>query len=119
MRSATSVEEIGLNLADFLDHVRLLARSPRARRAIAAGLRLAPPSTGDRVQDAYLGAVAAFLAHRHRLRAPRWTHDDDRRLPSPWFALKDDWARAMLLRDTPAEFRERNLFTTADALHRA
>ncbi|MDO8544521.1 MAG: hypothetical protein Q7S40_29115 [Opitutaceae bacterium] len=28
------------------------------------------------------------------------------------------WARAELLRSSPAAFRERNLFTTEDALHR-
>lgn len=119
VRNARSTEEIGMNLADFLDHLNLLAKTGRPRTAVAASLRVEPPRTHDPVQDAYLAAVAAHAAHRFRLAAPRWTERKYRRLEHPWFALPDAWARAMLLRDSPAEFRERNLFTTADALHRA
>ena len=118
VRDADSTEDIGYNLADFLDHVNVLVKLPTARARVAASLRTEPPRTGDAVQDAYLGAVAAHLAHRLRLRAPRWTEKKCRWLEHPWFALPDDWARAMLLRDSPAAFRERNLFTTEDALHR-
>jgi hypothetical protein len=119
VRDAESTEDIGLNLSDFLDHLNLCAKQPDARSVIASSLRSEPPPTGDRIQDAYLAAVAAYLAHRHRLPAPRWTDKKSRRLDRPWFALPYDWARATLLRDSPAEFRERNLFTTEDALHRA
>jgi len=41
-----------------------------------------------------------------------------RRLDRPWFALPDPWARGWLLRDSPAAFRERNLFTTECAIQR-
>lgn len=119
VRDADSTEGIGLNLADFLDHVNWLAKQPAVAVRVAASLRTEPPRTGDAVQDAYLAAVAAHLAHRLRLRAPAWTEKKNRRLEHPWFALPDDWARATLLRDSPAAFRERNLFTTEDALHRA
>lgn len=118
VREAGCSEEIGLNLADFLDHLNLQASKRTARNSVAASLCLEPPRTGVPVQDAYLAAVAAQVAHRFRLRAPRWTEKRCRRLEHPWFALPDAWARAMLLRDSPAEFRERNLFTTPDALHR-
>jgi len=73
----------------------------------------------DAVQDAYLAAVAAHVAQRLRIRVPTWAEKKCRRLEHPWFALPDAWARATLLRDSPAAFRERNLFTTEDALHRA
>ena len=119
MRDAETAEDIGCNLADFLDHVNLLAKQPAPAVRVAASLRTEPPLTGDAVQDAYLAAVAAHLAHRLRLRAPAWTDKKSRRLEHPWFALPDAWARATLLRDSPAAFRERNLFTTEDALHRA
>ena len=118
VRDAETAEDIGLNLADFLDHVRLRVRGRHGRVGLASSLRMEPPLTGNRVQDAYLAAVAAFIAHQHRLPAPRWTEKKNRRLAEPWFALPYPWARAMLLRDAPAEFRERNLFTTPDALHR-
>jgi len=119
VRDAETTEDIGCNLADFLDHVNLLAKQPAAAARVAASLRSEPPRTGDAVQDAYLAAVAAHLSHQLRLRAPAWTEMTYRRLEHPWFALPDAWARATLLRDSPAAFRERNLFTTADALHRA
>jgi hypothetical protein len=119
VRDAETTEDIGYNLADFLDQVNLVAKRPGAATRVAASLRTEPPRTGDAVQDAYLAAVAAHLAHRWRLRAPAWTDRKHRRLEHPWFALPDAWARATLLRDSPVAFRERNLFTTEDALHRA
>ena len=119
VRDAETAEEIGCNLADFLDHVNWLAQRPAAAVRVAASLRTEPPRTGDAVQDAYLAAVAAHLAHRLRIRVPAWAEKKCRRLEHPWFALPDAWARATLLRDSPAAFRERNLFTTEDALHRA
>lgn len=118
VRDAETTEDIGCNLADFLDHMNLLAKRPGSAVRMAAGLRTEPPRTGDAVQDAYLAAVAAHLAHRLRLRVPAWADKKSRRLEHPWFALPDAWARATLLRDSPAAFRERNLFTTEDALHR-
>lgn len=119
VRDAESTEDIGSNLADFLDHVNWLAQQPAAAVRLAASLRAEPPRTGDVVQDAYLAAVAVHLTHRLGRRAPTWTEKKYRRLEHPWFALPDAWARATLLRDSPAAFRERNLFTTEDALHRA
>jgi hypothetical protein len=119
VNSARNTEEIGLNLAEFLDHVNLLVRKKTGRRAVLAGIRTEPPRTGDAVQDAYLAAVAAHLAQAHRLPRPRWTEKKSRHLDRPWFALDDDWARAGLLRDSPAAFRERNLFTNENALSRA
>lgn len=119
VRDAETTEDIGCNLADFLDHVNWLAKQPAAAVRVAASLRTEPPRTGDAVQDAYLAAVAAHLARRLRLRAPAWADQKSRHLEHPWFALPDAWARATLLRDSPAAFRERNLFTTENALHRA
>lgn len=118
VRDAESTEDIGLNLADFLDHVNWLTQQPAAAVRVAASLRTEPPLTGDAVQDAYLAAVAVHLAHRLGGRAPAWTEQPTRWLEHPWFALPDAWARATLLRDSPAAFRERNIFTTEDALHR-
>jgi len=119
VRDAETTEEIGCNLADFLDHVNWLAQQPSAAVRVAASLRTEPPRTGDAVQDAYLAAVAAHLARRLRVWVPAWAEQKTRRLEHPWFALPDAWARATLLRDSPAAFRERNLFTTESALHRA
>jgi len=118
VRDAATTGDIGYNLADFLDHVNLLAKQPMAAARVTASLRTEPPRTGNAVQDAYLAAVAAHLSYRFRLRPPVWADKKYRRLEHPWFALPDTWARATLLRDSPPAFRERNLFTTEDALHR-
>lgn len=118
VRDAESVEDMGLNLAEFLDHVNALLRKKASRTTLYATLRGEPPSTGNAVQDAYLAAVAAHLATLHRLPRPAWVDKANRRLDRPWFALPDPWARAWLLRDSPAAFRERNLFTTECAIQR-
>jgi hypothetical protein len=117
-RDETS-EDIGYNLADFLDHVNFIAKQRNPRARIIATIRDEPHLTGDAVQDSYLAAVAAHLAAKFRAPAPRWTQKKSRRLQRPWFALPDPIFRAELLRSSPAAFRERNLFTTEDALHRA
>ena len=62
VRDAKTVDEIGCNLADFLDHVNWLAQRTAAAVRVAASLRTEPPRTGDAVQDAYLAAVAAHVA---------------------------------------------------------
>lgn len=116
---ADSTAEIGDNLEDFLDHVNLLVKQRVTRRKLAGAIRREPPRTGVAVQDAYLAAVAAHLANTLRLPSPRWTDKPGRRLKRPWFALPDAWARAWLLRDSPAAFRERNLFTEESPLRRA
>jgi len=118
VRGARTTEDMGLNLAEFLDHVNVLLRRRTGRARLRAALRAMPPLTGNAVHDAYLAAVAAHLADRHRLPRPPWTEKKTRRLDRPWFALPYAWARAGLLRDSPAAFRERNLFTTECALHR-
>lgn len=119
VRWSETPEDIGYHLADFLDHVNLMKADPRRRQRIRAAIRTEPPSTGNAVQDAYLAAVAAHLAGAMRMPAPRWVAKPGRRAPRPWFALPYPWARAELLRSSPAAFRERNLFTTEDALARA
>lgn len=115
---AETPEDIGCNLADFLDELNLRIKRRASRASLASSLRAEPPATGNAVHDAYLAAVAAHLAHQLRLPVPRWTNKQNRRLAHPWFALPYPWARAELLRSSPAAFRERNIFTTEDALHR-
>lgn len=68
------------------------------------------------MHDAYLAAVAAYFAPRHGWPTPRWTRDPERILADPWFANPGRHMRALLLVESPAAFRERNLFVTANAL---
>ncbi|MDB6030846.1 MAG: hypothetical protein JWM16_1184 [Verrucomicrobiales bacterium] len=69
--------------------------------------------------DAYLAAVAESLVSEHGLAMPAWAWPEDRKLRRPWFALPWDGMRAILLVESPAAFRSRNLFVSANALSRA
>ncbi len=68
------------------------------------------------VYDAYLAAVAVYFSGRMARLAPGWTRDPERILREPWFAQPGRHMRALLLVESPAAFRERNLFVTANAL---
>jgi hypothetical protein len=69
-----------------------------------------------RVADAWLAAVADALAERSAQWGPAWTRKPERFLHQPWFASSGPHMRACLLLESPAAFRERNLFVTANAL---
>lgn len=118
VRWSDTTADIGYHLADFLDHMNLLVKQGASRQKLFGAIRHEPRRIGDAVQDAYLAAVAVHLANTLSLPFPLWADKPNRRLQRPWFALPDPWARAWLLRDSPAAFRERNLFTTEDALMR-
>lgn len=105
-----------LNLADFIDEFRrtrdaaMLADEPRRLRSVYEG---------GEVADAYLAAVAVSLAREIHQAPPAWAWDESRKLRHPWFAWTGPALRATLLAESPAPFRERNLFVSANALSRA
>jgi hypothetical protein len=89
-----------------------------------AALRATPvllaPRFGEpgRVQDAYLAAAAEELARSFNLPLPAWTAGEERTLHRPWFASPLAALRAVLLLESPAGFRSRNLFVSENALTR-
>jgi hypothetical protein len=50
---------------------------------------------------------------------PNWAKGNARALNKPWFAAKTPNLKAILLQESPAAFRVRNLFVSANALPRA
>jgi hypothetical protein len=104
-------------LANFLDE---FYAAPDAK-ALAAAPRLLASDLGERgrVQDAYLAATAEKLAGDHHFPVPAWTEAEARKLHSPWFASPLAALRAVLLLESPAAFRSRNLFISQNALTRA
>lgn len=113
---STDRREFEYNFADFLDQFYLerragmLAQEPR---------RLEKVINDGGVADAYLAATAVSLARLIRVVPPTWAWAEDRKLKSPWFAHPGPAVRAMLLAESPAPFRERNLFVSENALSRA
>ena len=71
------------------------------------------------VQDSYLAATAEELSCAYGFVLPRWTADEARKLHRPWFASPLASLRAVLLLESPAAFRARNLFVSENALSRA
>ena len=102
---ASDGRSFAYELADFLHEF--------ARRGEAAMLAASPPLMRGRFA---LGAVAASLSARLAVPAPTWTRDPERILREPWFASPGRHMRAILLLESLAPFRERNLFVSANAL---
>jgi hypothetical protein len=104
-------------LANFLDE---FYAAPNAE-ALADSPVLLAPNFGQlgRVQDAYLAATAEELARANQFAVPAWTVADARKLQHPWFASPLAALRTVLLLESPAAFRSRNLFISENALARA
>ena len=104
-------------LANFLDEFY----ATPASAALSPAPGLLAPRLGEpgRVQDAYLAATAEQLACSHGFSVPAWVAAEDRKLHRPWFASPLAALRAVLLLESPAAFRSRNLFISENALARA
>jgi hypothetical protein len=122
-QSLTAVSTQTTDRASFHLHLRDFLDEFRRRRAIemlsVEPRRLAGLFSGGDVADAYLAAVAVSLAREVAGDPPAWAWSDDRKLRRPWFAWPGPALRATLLAESPAPFRERNLFVSANALSRA
>ena len=104
------------HLADFLDQFYLERRLDMLQDEPA---RLAGNIDDGDIADAYLAATAVSLARSLAMVPPAWARRPDRKLHRPWFASSGPAIRATLLLESPAPFRERNLFVSENALTRA
>lgn len=104
-------------LANFLDE---FYAAPSEQALTREPVPLAP-HFGElgQVQDAYLAATAEELAREFQLACPSWVDAENRKLHRPWFASPLAALRAVLLLESPAGFRSRNLFVSENALVRA
>jgi hypothetical protein len=114
---ALSGESFDLSLREFLDD---FYHKP-SNEALFTEPKLlsdALPTKGH-IYDAYLAATAETLASRYGFETPNWSYGPARKLRHPWFALTLASMRAVLLLESPAAFRSRNLFVSENALSRA
>jgi len=109
-------DSFGRCLANFLDDF-YAAPNSNALRDEPAEMRGAVQE--GEIKDAYLAAVAEELAREAGLAHPEWAYQESRKLHSPWFASDLQSLRAVLLVESPAGFRSRNLFVSENALSRA
>ncbi len=111
----SSARELGYALANFVDHFNhdpdpaLVAREP----ALLIGTL-----NDNGLADAYLAGMAAWLCHQRGLSSPEWAEGNTRALAEPYVAAKTLKLRALLLQESPVEFRNRNIFVSANALSR-
>jgi len=103
-------------LGNLLDDFRERCRTAQEKASLVCD---APESTGQPETDAYLAALTESLCQEAGLRPPAWTQDPSYYLKQPWFAGGLENLKAILLAESPAAFRRRNLFVSANALSRA
>lgn len=111
---ALSGEDFSYCMRNFLDHYYGL--DDAAARADA--LR-EEPGRVDELTDAWLGAVAEHLSRLEGASPPPWSNDPARFLRRAYFAGGLQNLKATLLVESPAAFRRRQIFVTANALARA
>ena len=110
---AVNGQSFELELADLLHE---FARCGEAAMLTQAPVLLRECCAMGAVYDAYLAAVAVSFAAKFGCVAPAWAREPERIFQRPWFASPGRHMRALLLVESPAPFRERNLFVSANAL---
>jgi len=110
--AADSMSAFGHHLRDWQHYLHSLTSRPAVRATIEPEpARLALRFEQGALADAWLAATAEYLAGRLGQDVPEWVTEEGRRLPEPWFA--SPVRREEALRDSPAPFKNRNLFTEA------
>jgi hypothetical protein len=109
-------ESFDFCLANFLDGFY----SAPTPEALSVSPVLLAPVIGKLggVQDAYLAATAEHLAWTNGFPVPDWVAAEARKLHHPWFASPLAAVRTVLLLESPAAFRARNIFVSENALSR-
>ena len=117
MKHVKNPDDFSYALRNFLDR---FYREPSSDLIYDEPDLLIDRFNDDGVADAYLASTAAWLAQSHDdVFYPRWADQKSRVCKKPWFAAKTPNLKAILLQESPAAFRVRNLFVSANALSRA
>ena len=100
-------------LDDYTGEARRAGVAQASRRFEAE-----PATTGSGEVDAGLAALAEHLARRDGWSAPAWAYTSGRYTQHWWFVTPLRGMHATALQQSPASFRKRGVFITADALSR-
>jgi hypothetical protein len=107
-------EDLHFAVRELLDEFALLPRDDLRRAAIDRR----PAPTGDARADAFLGALAEYLAANAGLERPGWSIEQGRFLQRFWFVSPVAGFRALAIVESPAAFRRRGIFIARGALER-
>jgi hypothetical protein len=106
-----TLEQFGRHFQDWLHGLRRYSSRPQ----VEAALRESPPRLKAKfadgsAADAWLAAHAEYIAQKIGRPAPAWAAG--RVSPEPWFAVGNSSPeRIAALRDSPAPFKARNVYT--------
>jgi hypothetical protein len=111
-RAAAGTQPFDVAVREFLDCWQTMNDDAKLNAILAEPCRI------ERVQGAYLAALAEHLAHLDRLPAPAWSGQSERFLETPYFAGGLQSLKATLIVESPSAFRRRLIFISANALSR-
>jgi hypothetical protein len=111
-RAAAGTQAFDVAVREFLDDWQTMDEAAKLNAIRAEPCRI------ERVQDAYLAALAEHLAHLDGLPAPGWSGQSERFLEAPYFAGGLQSLKATLIVESPSAFRRRLIFISANALSR-
>jgi hypothetical protein len=106
-----------MNLRDWFHELRQIGVRARFREAVThRPPRLRGRFGGGEIADAFLAAQVEYLCHKAGVRPPKWVSAPEYVLEEPWFGstVRSANMHALLIRDAPAEFVNRNIFTTSE-----
>lgn len=75
-----------------------------------------PPSTGDQRWDAFVAAVAEWLAVQHEVEVPDWAYNRNRYLRRGWWITPMASMRAWEYAGSPASFKNRGVYIHRESL---
>lgn len=110
-----TAEHFFLGFRDFLDG---FYESPETSKLRDEPRYLANILHDGGYADAYLAAMAEYLAGKYEFPIPAWCQNSQRSLKKPRFAFNSAEGQIFLLVESPTAFRVRNIFISSDGLTR-
>ncbi|WP_250285788.1 MULTISPECIES: helix-turn-helix domain-containing protein [unclassified Frankia] len=92
---------------------RFRGADPDIRRRMITAM---PPATGDQRWDAFLAALAEWLAVQEDLPVPAWAHHDSRYLRHGWWVTSMPSMRAWEYAGSPVSFQNHGVYLHRDSL---